>query len=271
MKRRNRISGQWSPRLIEMLESPAYRVLSRAAHQIISRVEIELAHHGGNENGKLPVTAEQFIEYGVHHGSVAPAIREAEALGFIRVTEHGRGGNAEHHAPNKFFLTFAHSRDSRSLPPPHDWRQINTVEEAEQIARAARAAKDERAVARGKQSWRRRQQQPLPAQQRGVASVATKSKPDTGFRAVSTPETGIETAATPIPETGDTGSLRKPAIPLYLGAGERPIYVSPERRDSIQQSDDANPDHGRRMVSAVAPGNGDAAEPMVGDGHQSAK
>jgi hypothetical protein len=33
MKRRNQISGQWSPRLIEMLESPAYRVLSQSAHR----------------------------------------------------------------------------------------------------------------------------------------------------------------------------------------------------------------------------------------------
>jgi hypothetical protein len=28
MKRRNKISGQWAPRLIEMLRSPAYRALS---------------------------------------------------------------------------------------------------------------------------------------------------------------------------------------------------------------------------------------------------
>jgi len=48
-----------------MLESPAYRVLSRAAHLVISRIEVELGHHGGNDNGKLPVTVNQFVEYGV--------------------------------------------------------------------------------------------------------------------------------------------------------------------------------------------------------------
>ena len=203
-----------------MLESPANQVLSRAGHQVVSRIEIELAHHGGNDNGKLPVTAEQFIEYGVHHDSVAPAIREAEALGFIKVTERGRGGNAEHRSPNLFLLTFAHGRDSRSTPT-HNWRQIKTLEEAKQIARAARADKDERAITRGKRSWRNRQQ-PLSARQRAVASVATKSKTDTGFRTISTPETGIESVATPIPETGDAGSLRKPGLHLYLGKGERP-------------------------------------------------
>jgi hypothetical protein len=99
-KRRNKISGQFTARPIEMLESPAYRVLSRSAHMVIARLEIELAHHGGNDNGKLPVTTDDFIEYGMHRGSVAPAIREAEALGFIRVTERGRGGNAEHGPTN---------------------------------------------------------------------------------------------------------------------------------------------------------------------------
>ena len=126
-KKRNSISGQWSARLIEMLESPAYRVLSQTGHMVISRIEIELGHHGGNDNGKLPVTVDQFVEYGMHRTSVAPAIREAEALGFIHVTERGRGGNAEYRSPNLFFLTFAHGRDSRAQPPTHDWRRIKTL------------------------------------------------------------------------------------------------------------------------------------------------
>jgi hypothetical protein len=37
MKRRNSISGQFAARLIEMLESPAYRALSRSGHMVISR------------------------------------------------------------------------------------------------------------------------------------------------------------------------------------------------------------------------------------------
>jgi hypothetical protein len=157
-KRRSWISGQWSARLIEMLESPAYRALSGSAHKVISRIEVELGHHGGNDNGRLPVTTNDFVHYGMHRTSVAPAIREAEALGFIRVTERGHCGNAGYRTPNKFFLTFAHGRDSRSNPPTHDWRRIDTTAEAEQIARAARANKDGCAVEHGKRSWRKRQQ-----------------------------------------------------------------------------------------------------------------
>jgi hypothetical protein len=148
MRRRNQISGQFSPRLIEMLESPAYRTLSLSAHRVISRIEIELAQHGGNDNGKLPVTTMDFVEYGVERTCVPAAIREGEALGFIRVTERGRGGNAEFRKPNLFALMFAHDRNSRQAPPTHDWRKIKTMDEAEKIARAARANKDPIAVAK---------------------------------------------------------------------------------------------------------------------------
>ena len=166
IRRRNRINEQFSARLIEMLEAPAYRALSRSAHLVIARIEVELGHHGGNDNGRLPVTTDNFVAYGIHRASVAPAIREAEALGFIRITERGRGGNAEHRSPNYFFLTFAHNRNSRAQPPTHKWREIKTEEEAAEIALAARADKNLRAVALGKRSWRKRQrtgQKAVPA------------------------------------------------------------------------------------------------------------
>src|SRR5262245_32356956 len=108
MKRRNPISGQFSALLIEMLESPARQVLSLAARRILDRIEIELAHHGGNDNGMLPITYEDLIAYGVDRDCIPPALREIEALGFAEVTEHGRGGNAEQRRPNLLRLTYAH-------------------------------------------------------------------------------------------------------------------------------------------------------------------
>ena len=71
--------------------------------------------HGGNDNGRLPVTTEDFVEHRMHRTSVSPALRESEALGFIRITERGRGGNAEHRMPNKFFLTFAQAATAASI------------------------------------------------------------------------------------------------------------------------------------------------------------
>jgi hypothetical protein len=200
IKRRSRISGQFAAREIEMLESTAYRALSRSAHMDISRIEIELAHHGGNDNGRLPVTTDDFVEYGMHRTSVASAIREAEALGFIRITERGRGGNAEHRASNRFYLTFAYGRDAAKRPPTHDWRRIKTLGEAEQIARTARDAKDERAVAHGKRSWSKRQQ---------------KGKPGTENSHVSIKENRTETADDPVLKIRTTG-LGEKAVRLSI-------------------------------------------------------
>jgi hypothetical protein len=95
-KERGSINGAFAWRLIEMLESPAYRVLSLSAHRAMARLEIELAHHGGKpeENGKLPCTYEHFAEFGLHRDAIAPAIRELVALGFVEITQRGSAGNA---------------------------------------------------------------------------------------------------------------------------------------------------------------------------------
>jgi hypothetical protein len=133
------IPGQFAARLIEMLEAPAYRVLSLSARRVLDRVEIELGHHGGKaeENGRLPVTYEDFENYGIDRGSIAPAIREAVALGFLEVTEHGRAGNAEWRKPNKFRLTFRPTKGARDYGT-NEWRRFRTVEEAQAAARSAR-------------------------------------------------------------------------------------------------------------------------------------
>jgi hypothetical protein len=131
------IDGPFAPRRIEMLESPAYRVLSLWGHMVISRLEIELKNHGGADNGKLPVTFKQFVEYGVPRRRIAPAIRETAALGFQEVTRKGRAGNAEFRASNWFRLTFRHM-DRAS--PTDEWKRIDTMEQAKAIAEMARKA-----------------------------------------------------------------------------------------------------------------------------------
>jgi hypothetical protein len=134
-KRFNKIAGQFSARLIEMMESPAFRVLSLAARRMLDRIEIEHAHHGGQDNGKLPVTFNNFVRYGIHRHAIGPASREIEMLGFVRITERGRAGNREFRTPNKFALTYRATTDA---PATNDWRRIQTMAEAEAIAKSAR-------------------------------------------------------------------------------------------------------------------------------------
>ena len=133
--RRNSIPGQWAWRTIAMMESPAFRVLSLSARRILDRLEIEVAHHGGNDNGKLPCTYDHFEEYGIHRHAIAPAIREAAALGFIEVTEQGLAGNREYRRPNLFRLTY---RPVGRSKPTDEWKRFRTEPDAMMAANAAR-------------------------------------------------------------------------------------------------------------------------------------
>ncbi|MGC1298949.1 MAG: hypothetical protein WA869_28325 [Alloacidobacterium sp.] len=134
------ISGQFAAHLVAMLESPAWRVLSLSARKVLDRVEIELAHHGGRDNGQLPVTYDDFVNYGVHRHSIRPAINELVALGFLEITRAGRAGNVEFRLPNQFRLTY---RPSKGVPGDgsHEWKAIKSDEEAERLAKAARLEK----------------------------------------------------------------------------------------------------------------------------------
>ena len=127
-----------------MLELPAFRTLSLSARRVLDRLEIEFAHHGGTDNGLLPVTFDNFVDYGMDRHSVAPAIRELEALGFAKITTRGRAGNAEFRTPNKFRITYKHTNDAN---PTNEWKSIHTIELADELAKAARAPRPARSHA----------------------------------------------------------------------------------------------------------------------------
>lgn len=120
----------------EMIASPAWRVLSLSAHRVLCRLEIELCSHGGKDNGRLPVTHQNFQDYGVHRDAVSPAIRELEWLGFVEVTKRGTAGKAEQRRPNLFRLTYL---PSFGQDPTNEWMAVLTIEDAERIAVAARS------------------------------------------------------------------------------------------------------------------------------------
>jgi hypothetical protein len=137
-RKRGSIDGAFAWRLVEMLESPAYRALSLSAHRVMARLEIELAQHGGKaeENGKLPCTYEHFVEFGLHRHAIAPAIRELVALGFVEVSQRGCAGNAGYRQPALYRLTYRHWGSHKETTD--EWRRIKTVEEAEAVAEQAR-------------------------------------------------------------------------------------------------------------------------------------
>jgi hypothetical protein len=150
-RKARKIEGQYVPHRRAMVESPAYRVLSLSARRCLDRIEIEHMQHGGNENGRLPVTHDHFREYGIDGHAIAPALRELEALGFIEITEHGVAGNADRRAPNKFRLTYIHA----DWKPTDEWRRIKTIEEARAIAKTARLPREQ------PRKWRVQKQKPV--------------------------------------------------------------------------------------------------------------
>ncbi len=117
-----------------MLESPAFMALSMPGLRCIMRLVIEHLAHGGAENGNLKVTHAQFVEYGVGHNSVKPALIEAEALGFVELTYQGGRSYGDTRMPSRYRLTFP---NSRNMPQTHEWYAIQTLTEAR--SRVARA------------------------------------------------------------------------------------------------------------------------------------
>ena len=145
-KHRNAVAENWISYPRSMLESPAFRVLGYTAIRVMHRIEIEHMAHGGAENGKLIVTYDQFGECGISRNSVAPAIRELVALGFLEITEKGIASD-ENGRPNRFRLTYVNVKNREQ--PTNEWRRVMTNEEAERLVKEARGEKDLRARALG--------------------------------------------------------------------------------------------------------------------------
>jgi hypothetical protein len=156
-RRRNKtIDTPFVPHRIEMLESPAYRALSRAGHRVLARLEIEHLHHGGSENGRLPVTFDDFEQYGMDSHSIAPAQREVQALGFAEITERGRPSESDFgRHPHHWRLTYLHGTYGEE--PTHEWKRHNTLKDALLFAKIARKAKDEKAVAKSREKAAKKQ------------------------------------------------------------------------------------------------------------------
>jgi hypothetical protein len=152
LKRRSAIGEGWISYPLSMLENPAMRTLSLSAVRVMHRLEVEHMHHGGAENGNLIVTHNQFIEWGIAQNAIAPAIRELVALGFAEITEKGCGGNENHRRANRFRLTYVNMKSREQ--PTHEWRKIETIEDAERLAARARSEKDNRARDLGRRGLR---------------------------------------------------------------------------------------------------------------------
>lgn len=143
-----------------MKRSPAWRAAPDHCRRALDRLELEHLNHGLQQNGKLCVTYDNFVEAGIPRAAVRLAIVQAVHLGFVEIT---RRGNGRANLPNLFRLTYAKqlAPDGKKGDPETDeWQQIETDEQAKA---ALRSAEDE--VIREREQLRERK----------AARVAAKS------------------------------------------------------------------------------------------------
>lgn len=131
--------GGWQWMTRELLESVAFRTLSTNSHRALWRLVIENISHASLHNGKLIVTHQQFIDYGVTGEYVADAIDELEFKGLIRV-KRGRAGAGTSH-PNVYRLTWL--GDFEGAKPTNEWKHC-TIERAKQWSDTVRALMQEK-------------------------------------------------------------------------------------------------------------------------------
>jgi len=124
---KHKVNGAFVMHSIAMIKSPAWRALSPATRVLLDRLEIEHAAHGGNENGRLQVSYDQFADYGVRRPSVAGAKREAVALGFVAVAVGTSTRDGQIRPPNVYRVTYLPTPDA---DPTDDWRKITSLKQA---------------------------------------------------------------------------------------------------------------------------------------------
>jgi hypothetical protein len=122
---------------LEMLESPAWRALPPAAKQVIDRVGVEHLQHAGKENGKLPVTYNDFENYGLRRMSIRFGVLAAQALGFITVTEEGHAGAGDTRRAARYALTWVDRHDG--APRSNEWKRFETLADANKLVTGIRA------------------------------------------------------------------------------------------------------------------------------------
>jgi hypothetical protein len=127
----------WQTR--EMLESPAMRVMSLTAHRLVQRIMIEHMAHSGRENGNLICTYNDFETYGVRRNSIAVAITEADALGWIKVVKRGHFAVSEFREPSLYRIEWLPDKDAR--PASNRWKNLKSLDDAREVVRRSRPSR----------------------------------------------------------------------------------------------------------------------------------
>jgi hypothetical protein len=120
-----------------LLFSPAFVALPAEGHKILHRLMAEHATHSIKRNGRLVVTYDQFVEYGLRREVVRRSLPILVGLGLVAVTADTDG--KRNVRPTNFYrLTWLASCDG--LGPTNEWTRFETIEQARQAVEEVLAA-----------------------------------------------------------------------------------------------------------------------------------
>jgi hypothetical protein len=136
----------WCWETLEFLQSGAMRVMSINGRRVLDRIKIEHMNHAGLENGRLKVTWDDFVKFGITRRLIGAAITEVIALGIVAITQPGRRVSGEDHGdPTQYRLTFLPTGTPENhKPATNEWKRFDDspkmAKEAIQRAEKARQA-----------------------------------------------------------------------------------------------------------------------------------
>jgi hypothetical protein len=235
------MGGSFIARPLAMLESPAFQVLSSVEHRLLARLEIEYLRHAGKENGQLVVTYDQFEERGIKRDDIAPGLRALRELGFVEITQYGRGGPFK--TPNRYRLTYQNMvGNGVYAEATNEWRLIKTLDEAKTIAKTARRGRPKTGTPKNK----------ILVTKRGTPQVPQKGTPP--------PRSPVPEKRTPSgPLKGDSllylqgGQPKSPGgVPVGRGAKPPERHPEPEPCERSEQTGQAPSADGALPATAAA-------------------
>jgi hypothetical protein len=104
----------------ELLESQAWRTMPIQTRRFVDRVLLEHMAHAGTENGRLIVTADQCVAWGIPRNAVTEAQRDAKRRGLVYLGEQGIWAPRRGRRPNRFGLGWLPGYDGS--PAPNNWK-----------------------------------------------------------------------------------------------------------------------------------------------------
>src|SRR5262245_15083661 len=103
---------------LEMMQSGAFRSLSINARRALDRIMIEHMSHGGQENGRLKVTWNDLVRFGIGRRFITQPLNELITAGLVAIAQPGRRSHGPDRGdPTRYRLTFLPASEPNNFRP----------------------------------------------------------------------------------------------------------------------------------------------------------